>query len=51
MSFKKGQKATGERFLLLDYCKFLQAELESAPFSTRENVKPKYHQFTAPFKV
>jgi hypothetical protein len=48
--FKKGQKATGEIFLDLDYYNYLQAELESAPFPTKVvNVIPKYHQFTAPF--
>jgi len=46
--FKKGQKATGEIFLDLDYYNYLQAELESAPFPTG-NIIPKYHQFTAPF--
>ena len=46
--FKKGQKATGEIFLDLDYYNYLQAELESAPFPAG-NIIPKYHQFTAPF--
>jgi len=34
---------------LLDYCNYLQAEFESAPFPSG-NIIPKYHQFTAPFK-